>query len=323
MDLIKQTYLGLNEIKTKLDRANAAGGNSMTVTRSGECASTTFKAAQGTAFFRAELELPVQAVMRLNGCIIGAAGSGEVFAEADISGGTAYKLTVTAESGYTGRIRLTIGAKNVRSALSYSFSSTDWTTEKVFLREESGGLYSLTFSANDPAPEAYLSYSGINYTTLETEHTLAAYVTKSGELKIDDNSTISTYTTGATAALLMQSIATDVYYQLIYLKNGNLYRTTRVEEGFSAAALIASGVDRIAGNGNQALLYRTVKGRWQGLEFKLDDGVFRFVSVILDNAEQPAIRHTETGEEYWLKENGKYIKPSTDELVVSADTRIR
>ena len=120
----------------------------------------------------------------------------------------------------------------------------------------------------------------------------------------------------------MHSIVSSVYYQLIYLKNGNLYRTTRVEEGFSAAALIASGVDRIAGNGNQALLYRTVKGRWQGLEFKLDEGVYRFVTIITDTPEQPAVRHTETGEEFWLKVDGKYLRPSTSESAISADCLI-
>ena len=191
MDLVKQTYLGLNEIKTKLDRATAALNNRMIITRTGESAEITFKAAQGKAYFVAELDTSVQAIMRLNGCIVGASESGEVFASADISGKAVYTLTVTVGSSYTGKIRLTVAAQNVRKGLNFSYSSTDLITEKVFLREESGELYSLTFSASEPAPEAYLSYSGISYTQGGTEHIVAAYVSENGELKHNDNSEIT------------------------------------------------------------------------------------------------------------------------------------
>ena len=320
MDWTKQSYLEINDLKQRIDRAGKdLLLSNMLILSDKLCDGRIIYDVRidGTALIiSVEVSESIDIMIKLDGYIIDNQRGNYINSFIDISAGE-HKLELISNSIYTETVKTTLIGYGVRQAVrNYEMIGADCDSNSIYVTYNNK-LFSARVDSQYPLllDNSYNSISTISYLDNDISKSVTAYI-ENGSLKINDNNVVTIITDNVSSVALVKPLNSDYHYHIIYVRNDIIYMIEKTSTGFGLPCTLGSeSANKVVSLGNRVTLYRTILGRWHALEASLSGDTVIYTKESLDVKEMPVVCDSGNEINYYVRNNGKYYLLNNQELI--------
>lgn len=308
MDWNKQAYLGISELKGRIDSKGSC--NTLVLNRIpvDNTVNIDFKCQGRNIQIIVELHQEVLAIIWLDGCIVESDRSNLITVNTDTYNGD-HKLNIELRGEYNDRVKITLTAVGIQEIVhTYEPYAMDNNNKILYLRDKSNNVYSVNIIDEYPVISSYngIVINSVSYVVNGISIPVSAYI-ENGALKVNDNNVIAILANNVTSCTILKPLNDSYHYHIYYVSNNVMYQIEKGVGGYTAPIFIGNdSVERIVGSGDKAYLYKTTEGKWNAIEEGIYQTTITINKISIDSISMPAIAVDNDNTVYYVRGNKGY-----------------